>query len=164
MLTKRRRGPSDSSGAFAPAVDTDLLDEASERAGSQTSSANRSFGDALSGNTTVDVLGGLDFEPSIVNGNATQNANERGGRGSLALRLRKDKSGSVATEYAFLIAFIAIVAASGMVMLGENLSAFYNGIGVAPENAGDNIPVLGDGGGDDGGSGGDGGDDDDDDD
>ena len=32
---------------------------------------------------------------------------------SLALRLRKDKSGAVATEYAFLIAFIAIVAAIG---------------------------------------------------
>ena len=49
----------------------------------------------------------------------------------MALRLRKDKSGAVATEYAFLIAFIAIVAAIGMVLLGDNLSAFFNDIGVA---------------------------------
>ena len=59
---------------------------------------------------------------------------------SLALRLRKDKSGAVATEYAFLIAFIAIVAAIGMVLLGDNLSAFFNDIGVALENAGGQIP------------------------
>ena len=31
---------------------------------------------------------------------------------TLALRLRKDESDAVATEYAFLIAFIAIVAAT----------------------------------------------------
>ncbi len=61
---------------------------------------------------------------------------------SLALRLRKDKSGAVATEYAFLIAFIAIVAAIGMVLLGENLSAFFNDIGVALDNAGGAIPPL----------------------
>ncbi len=61
---------------------------------------------------------------------------------SLALRLRKDKSGAVATEYAFLIAFIAIVAAVGMVLLGENLSAFFNDIGLALDNAGGAIPVL----------------------
>ena len=41
-------------------------------------------------------------------------------------RLATNKSGAVATEYAFLIAFIAIVAALGMVLLGENLSAFFN--------------------------------------
>ena len=61
---------------------------------------------------------------------------------SLALRLRKDKSGAVATEYAFLIAFIAIVAALGMVLLGENLSAFFNDIGLALDNAGGQIPVM----------------------
>jgi len=60
----------------------------------------------------------------------------------LALRLRKDKSGAVATEYAFLIAFIAIVAAIGMVLLGENLSAFFFAIGEALANAGDAIPDL----------------------
>ncbi len=59
---------------------------------------------------------------------------------SLALRLRKDKSGAVATEYAFLIAFIAIVAALGMVLLGENLSAFFNDIGTALTNMSSNLP------------------------
>ena len=62
---------------------------------------------------------------------------------SMALRLRKDKSGAVATEYAFLIAFIAIVAAIGMVLLGDNLSAFFNDIGLALENAGGQLPVIG---------------------
>jgi pilus assembly protein Flp/PilA len=61
---------------------------------------------------------------------------------TLALRLRKDKSGAVATEYAFLIAFIAIVAATGMTLLGDNLSAFFNDIGLALANAGDAIPAL----------------------
>ena len=60
----------------------------------------------------------------------------------LAWRLQKNQSGAVATEYAFLIAFIAIVAALGMVLLGENLSAFFNDIGVALQNAGDAIPDL----------------------
>ena len=60
----------------------------------------------------------------------------------LALRLRKDETGAVATEYAFLIAFIAIVAATGMTLLGENLSAFFNDIGLALANAGDAIPPL----------------------
>jgi Flp pilus assembly pilin Flp len=61
----------------------------------------------------------------------------------MALRLTKDKSGAVATEYAFLIAFIAIVAAIGMVLLGDNLSAFFNDIGLALENAGGQIPEIG---------------------
>ncbi|MDH3739027.1 MAG: Flp family type IVb pilin [Alphaproteobacteria bacterium] len=61
---------------------------------------------------------------------------------TLALRLRKDKSGAVATEYAFLIAFIAIVAATGMTLLGDNLSTFFNDIGVALANAGDAIPPM----------------------
>ena len=60
----------------------------------------------------------------------------------LALRLREDKSGAVATEYAFLIAFIAIVAATGMTLLGTNLSAFFNDIGTALDNAGAAIPTL----------------------
>jgi Flp pilus assembly pilin Flp len=58
----------------------------------------------------------------------------------MALRLRKDKSGAVATEYAFLIAFIAIVAAIGMTLLGLNLSAFFNDIGVALTNISGNLP------------------------
>ncbi len=59
---------------------------------------------------------------------------------TLHRRLAKSKAGAVATEYAFLIAFISIVAAIGMVLLGDNLSEFFNDIGVALENAGGNIP------------------------
>ncbi len=58
----------------------------------------------------------------------------------MALRLRKDKSGAVATEYAFLIAFIAIVAAIGMALLGQNLSAFFNAIGTALQDMAANLP------------------------
>jgi Flp pilus assembly pilin Flp len=61
---------------------------------------------------------------------------------TLALRLREDKAGAVATEYAFLIAFIAIVAAAGMGLLGNNLSSFFDDIGQALNNAGDAIPSL----------------------
>ena len=57
-------------------------------------------------------------------------------------RLAKSNSGAVATEYAFLIAFIAIVAALGMTLLGENLSSFFNDIGEALDNMGDAIPDL----------------------
>jgi Flp pilus assembly pilin Flp len=57
-------------------------------------------------------------------------------------RLKSDKAGAVATEYAFLIAFIAIVAAAGMGLLGNNLSSFFDDIGQALNNAGDAIPTL----------------------
>ena len=39
-------------------------------------------------------------------------------------KLWKENAGATATEYAFLIAFIAIVAGAGMTALGTNLSAF----------------------------------------
>ena len=42
----------------------------------------------------------------------------------------------------FLIAFISIVAAIGMVLLGNNLSAFFNDIGLALGNAGDSLSQL----------------------
>ncbi len=61
---------------------------------------------------------------------------------TLLRRLATNKSGAVATEYAFLIAFIAIVAALGMTLLGENLSTFFNDIGLALQNAGDAIPPI----------------------
>ena len=60
----------------------------------------------------------------------------------LALRLRRDDSGAVATEYAFLIAFIAIVAATGMTLLGTNLSIFFNDIGAALAGQGDALKDL----------------------
>ena len=56
------------------------------------------------------------------------------------LRFAKSKSGAVATEYAFLIAFIAIVAAIGMVLLGQNLSAFFFEIGTALTDISGNLP------------------------
>lgn len=59
---------------------------------------------------------------------------------STLVRLAKSPGGAVATEYAFLIAFIAIVAALGMVLLGENLSAFFNDIGVALTGISSNLP------------------------
>jgi Flp pilus assembly pilin Flp len=62
---------------------------------------------------------------------------------SLLLRhFATGKSGAVATEYAFLIAFIAIVAAVGMTVLGDSLSAFFNDIGEAFQNTGAAIPPL----------------------
>ena len=63
-----------------------------------------------------------------------------------ARRLWIDKLGAVATEYAFVIAFISIVSAAGMTVMGGNLSSFYNSVGGAianiacemPSNASDN--------------------------
>lgn len=59
---------------------------------------------------------------------------------SLALRLRKDDSGAVATEYTYLTAFIAIVAAMGMLLFAENLSAFFNDIEAALASMLANLP------------------------
>ena len=59
---------------------------------------------------------------------------------SVILRLAKSESAAVATEYAFLIAFIAIVAAIGMTLLGSNLSAFFTDIGTALTNISGNLP------------------------
>lgn len=55
-------------------------------------------------------------------------------------RLWKCKLGAVATEYAFIIAFIAIVSAAGMTVLGNNLSSFYNDIGAALTNLACSMP------------------------
>lgn len=46
-------------------------------------------------------------------------------------RLRRDRCGAVATEYAFVVAFIALVSAVGMAVMGANLSSFYISIGSA---------------------------------
>ncbi len=59
---------------------------------------------------------------------------------TMLLPLAKDTSGAVATEYAFLIAFVSIVAAVGMLILGDNMGAFFNDIGQALEGA--PIPPL----------------------
>ena len=55
-------------------------------------------------------------------------------------RLWRNNLGATATEYAFVIAFIAIIAAAGMTVLGNNLSGFYNSIGSALSEAGCTMP------------------------
>ncbi len=56
---------------------------------------------------------------------------------SLVIRgYAKANFGAVAVEYAFLAAFIAIVAAVGMVLVGPNLQTFFVDTGVAVQNAG----------------------------
>ncbi len=49
----------------------------------------------------------------------------------LVVHFVKDKFGAVATEYAFVIAFIAIVAAAGMSVFGGSLNDFFTGVGSA---------------------------------
>lgn len=46
-------------------------------------------------------------------------------------RLWNDEDGAPATEYALLIAFIAIAAAIGMSLLGDGLAAIFTNIGNA---------------------------------
>lgn len=48
---------------------------------------------------------------------------------SLFLRLTKDDSGAVASEYAFLITFISIIAAAGMVFLGPSIADYFGAVG-----------------------------------
>ncbi len=57
-------------------------------------------------------------------------------------RYTKNKSGAVATEYAFVVAFIAIIAAAGMTTLGGSLGDFYNTVGDGLGGAGDKIVLL----------------------
>ena len=51
-------------------------------------------------------------------------------------RLATDKFGAVAVEYALLAAFVSIVAAVGMVLVGPEMSAFFNDTGGAVLDAG----------------------------
>lgn len=44
------------------------------------------------------------------------------------LRFAKSKSGAVASEYALLIVFIAIVATLGMVLLGPNIAYYFDAV------------------------------------
>ena len=46
-------------------------------------------------------------------------------------KLWRENAGATATEYAFIIAFIAIVAAAGMAFMGTSLSSFYTSVGSA---------------------------------
>lgn len=47
----------------------------------------------------------------------------------IARRVLQVESGAVAVEYAFLVAFIAIVAAAGMVFVGPELQEFFTDTG-----------------------------------
>ncbi len=54
---------------------------------------------------------------------------------SVLFSLKREKSGAVATEYAFLIVFIAIAAVLGMVTLGQGLLDYFSAYGNAIGNA-----------------------------
>ena len=55
-------------------------------------------------------------------------------------RLAAVDSGSVAAEYAFLVALIAIVAAFGMIVLGDDLFEFFQALSVSLDNAAQPTP------------------------
>ncbi len=50
-------------------------------------------------------------------------------------RLMVAHAGAVAAEYTFLVAFIAILAAIGMVLLGDDLQQYFQGLADSIENA-----------------------------
>lgn len=49
----------------------------------------------------------------------------------ILFRMHRETRAAVATEYAFLIAFIAIVAALGMILLGTELNEYFTKLGNA---------------------------------
>lgn len=49
----------------------------------------------------------------------------------ILFRMHRETRAAVATEYTFLIAFIAIVSALGMVLLGTELSNYFTTLGNA---------------------------------
>jgi Flp pilus assembly pilin Flp len=54
---------------------------------------------------------------------------------ALFFRLMVVNSGAAAAEYAFLIAFIAIIAAIGMVLLGDDLKVYFQDLAASLDNA-----------------------------
>lgn len=60
---------------------------------------------------------------------------------NLSRRLRKCRSGAVATEYAFVIAFVAIVSATGMSAMGVSVKNFFNDVGSTFAEAGCKMPA-----------------------
>jgi Flp pilus assembly pilin Flp len=57
--------------------------------------------------------------------------------------LYNDENGAVATEYALLIVFIALLAAVGMIVLGQGLATLFSGIGTALGGAAiPSLPVI----------------------
>lgn len=59
---------------------------------------------------------------------------------ALFFRLMVVNSGAAAAEYAFLIAFIAILAAVGMVLLGDDLKVYFEDLATSLDNAAVPIP------------------------
>ncbi len=59
---------------------------------------------------------------------------------AMFVRLTVVNSGAVAAEYAFLIVFIAIVAAVGMFLLGNDLQEYFQGLATALDNAASPTP------------------------
>ena len=57
----------------------------------------------------------------------------------LLFRIKSDEDGAVATEYSFLIVFLAIAAAIGMVTLGTSISDYFDTFGNALSSAGDAV-------------------------
>ena len=53
----------------------------------------------------------------------------------IILCINRETRGAVATEYAFLIAFVAIVAAIGMLLLGTELNDYFIKLGGAIGNS-----------------------------
>ena len=47
---------------------------------------------------------------------------------SVFLRLARNKSGAMASEYALLVTFIAIIAAGGMVFLGPEIADYFSAV------------------------------------
>ena len=45
--------------------------------------------------------------------------------------LKRDKLGGIAAEYSFLLVFISIVAATGMLFLGDGIAAYFSAMGLA---------------------------------
>ena len=54
-------------------------------------------------------------------------------------RFKRETRGAVGTEYAFLIVFIAIAAAIGMVIMGTGLGNYFTAFGNALLDAGDAV-------------------------
>ena len=57
----------------------------------------------------------------------------------VGFRIIRERRGAVAAEYGFLIAFIAIVAAIGMVTMGTSLGDYFTTFGNALLNAGEAV-------------------------
>lgn len=54
---------------------------------------------------------------------------------ALFFRLMAANSGAIAAEYTFLIAFIAILAAIGMLILGDDIKGYFEDLATSLDNA-----------------------------